>query len=374
MNFRRFQKAAAVAMAACGVVPAAFAQLVVGQTTDLSGPAAVSVRELNLGASLYLDEVNARGGVHGQLIRLVRLDDRNDPTRSQANARQLIVEQRALVLFLSRGTPQTQALLPLLAEHRVGLVAPSSGAMALRRPVHPQVFNVRASYQRESERAIHHLHTLGLKRIAVLRVDDSFGEDAALGASKGFAAWKSEAVVVEKFDRARLDYEGAVQRIVRADAQAVLLIGSGEAVAGAARLLRQAGSRAQLVTLSNNASTGFIRQLGDMAHGMIVTQVFPSERALGVAMVRQASDLARARGGDVELSPAMMEGFVAAKVLVEGLQRAGPAPTRKKVIDAFNTMDKFDIGGLEIGYSSADHTGIDHVDLSIITSHGKFMR
>ncbi len=352
---------------------AAQAQIVVGQTADLSGPAAASVKELNQGASLCIDEINARGGVHGQPVKLVRLDDRNDPALARGNARKLIEEHGAHVLFLSRGTPQTQAILPLLAEHGIGLVAPSTGAMALRRPAHPHVFNVRAPYQREAEHAVRHLDTLGIERIAVLHVDDSFGEDAAAGAAKGFKAVGKEPLRVEKFDRARPDLAPPVRRIVAAQAQSVLVVGSGEAVAAATRLIREAGSRAQVLTLSNNASRGFVELLGPHAHGVVVTQVFPSERSLKSRVAKEASDLARDRGL-AALSPAMMEGFVSAKVLVEGLRRAGREPTRARIVQAFDTMRRHDLGGLEISYAPAHHDGIDFVDLSIISSDGKFLR
>ena len=106
---------------------------------------------------------------------------------------------------------------------------------------------------------------------------------------------------------------------------------------------------------------------------MIVSQVFPYERSLAAPIVKEAVDLARAKGSS-EVSPAMMEGFAAAKVLVEGLRRAGPNPSRAQVISALNGIRNFDIGGMEISYSPTDHTGLDYADLSIIGPDGKFRR
>jgi branched-chain amino acid transport system substrate-binding protein len=128
-----------------------------------------------------------------------------------------------------------------------------------------------------------------------------------------------------------------------------------------------------VVTLSNNASAGFIKSLGEHARGVIVSQVFPYERSLAAPMVKEAVDLVRAKGG-TEVSPAMMEGFAAAKVLVEGLRRAGPSPSRAQVVSALNSIRNFDIGGMEINYSPTDHTGLDYADLSIIGPDGKFRR
>ena len=70
----------------------------------------------------------------------------------------------------------------------------------------------------------------------------------------------------------------------------------------------------------------------------------------------------------------MLEGFTSAKVLVEGLRRASPKPTREKLILALESINRFDIGGLEISYSKDDHTGLDFTDLSIIGKDGKFQR
>ena len=90
-------------------------------------------------------------------------------------------------------------------------------------------------------------------------------------------------------------------------------------------------------------------------------------------MVKEAQDLARAQGlGDI--SPAMLEGFAAAKVLVEGLKRAGPKPSREKIQAVLEGLRKFDLGGLEVSYSPEDHTGLDFADLSIIGTDGKFRR
>ncbi len=235
--------AAALLLAVDGV--AAQAQILIGQTTAVTGPVAASVGETLVGVRLYLDHVNARGGVHGEQIRLITLDDKFEPKLAGENARQLIEEHKVAALFMSRATPHTQAILPHLAKHQIALIAPSTGAM--------------------------------------------------------------------------------VPELVAAKAQAVIWIGSSVAVSGGVKALRAAGSAAQVVTVSNNASGGFIKQLGDAAHGVIVTQVFPNVRDMGYGINREADALVKAKG-DVALSPQMMEGFAGAKVLVEALRRAGPSP------------------------------------------------
>jgi branched-chain amino acid transport system substrate-binding protein len=351
----------------------AWAQLRIGQPSGFTGAVAAGVKENTQGAHLYIDAINAKGGVNGQKIELISVDDKFDPKLTAEVSRDLITKQKVLALFLNRGTPHAQALLPLLAEYKVPLVAPSTGAMVLHEPVNPWVFNVRATYQREAAKAIGHLSTIGITRIALLPTDDSFGADAAIGALKGFEAAGLKPVLMEKFPRNDPEFGGLAKQAAEQKAQAVMIIASAANVVKFTKTLRETGSTAQIVTLSNNASDGFIKQLGDLGHGVIVSQVFPNERRIASPLIKEARDLARAKGLD-GVSPAMMEGFAAAKVLVEGLRRAGPNPTPSSLRDALESIRNFDMGGLMLSYSANNHTGLDFADLSIVDASGKFRR
>ena len=352
---------------------AAQAQLLIGQTAGFSGQVAAGVQETSDGAKLYIDMVNAKGGVNGQKIELISMDDKFDPKIAAENARILIEDKNVMAMFLTRGTPHTESMIPLLEKHGVALVAPSTGAMVLHQPVRKYIFNVRATYQREAEKAMTHLASMGITRVAVFYSDDSFGADGVVGAQKGLTGAKLQPVVLEKFDRAKPDFAPLAAKAAKAEAQAVLMIASGTSVVEGVNALRSAGSTAQIVTLSNNASSGFIKSLGANARGVIVTQVFPNERGATYPLVKEAQELSKAKGAG-EVSPAMLEGFAAAKVLVEGLKRAGPKPDRTKIHAALESIRKFDIGGLEVSFSPEDHTGLDFADLSIIGTDGKFRR
>ena len=358
---------------ACAVLcTTAQAQLRIGQTTGLTGNSAANVKETLAGARLWLDAVNARGGVHSQKIELITLDDHGDAQQAAENARLLIEQHQVLALFMVRGTPQNLAILPLLERHGVPSIAPSTGAMVLHVPLQRHVFNVRSPYQDEAQKAVQQLASMGVSRIAVLKTRDAFGEDAAQGAERGFSLTHLQPALIEGFDKSKPDFAPLVARLVAADAQAVLVIGTGAAVAQATHTLRAVGSKATVVTLSNNASAGFVQALGAEARGVVVTQVFPSERSLAVPMIKEASELLKAQGGGA-LSPAMVEGFAAAKVLAEALRRAGPSPTRASLHKALEELS-FDLGGLPLRYSPTDHSGLRFTDLSIVGADGGFRR
>ena len=350
---------------------AAHAQILIGQTVGVTGAVAATVKEADLGAQMYIDAVNAKGGVGGQKIELITLDDKFDPKLTFSNATTLIEERQVLALFMTRGTPHTEGILPLVTQHGVPLIGPSTGAMVFHKPVNKWVFNVRAPYQREAEKAIAHMVSIGTRRIGLIHVDDSFGADGAEGALKGLTAAKLKAVAVAKFDRTKPDFSAIAPAMAEAQAQAIMIIGSGTAVVDAVKAIKATGSTAQLITLSNNASSGFTKLLGEQGRGVIVSQTLP--RSFGYAFVREATQLARER--DIaDVSPAMLEGFVSAKVLVEALRKTTGKLTRDRLQSSLEGMQKFDLGGLEVSFSPTDHTGITFSDLSIISEDGKFRR
>jgi len=374
-SLRRMVVAAAGILVIGGglVAQCASAQIIVGQTAGFTGAVAATVKEATDGAKLYIDSVNAKGGVNGQKIEHVMLDDKFDPKLAAANARTLISEKGAVALFLTRGTPHNEQIIPVLDELKVPLVGPSTGAMLLHDPVRRNVFNVRSTYQREAEKAVSLLGSIGITSIGVLHVDDTFGADALVGIKAGFEGAKLKPVFLGKYDRSKPDFAHLSLDVRNTSPQAVMVVGSGTHVVDALKAIRATGSRAQLVTLSNNASGGFVKALGENARGTIITQVFPNERSIASPLIKEILALAKAKNL-TDVSPAMVEGYTTAKVLVEGLRRAGKDPTGEKVRAALEGIRGYDLGGLEVGYSASDHTGLDFVDLSIINKDGKFTR
>ena len=352
----------------------AHAELLIGQIAGFTGAIAASSKESLAGAKLYIDSVNAQGGINGEKIELIVMDDKFDPKLSAPAAETLIKQKNVLALFMNRGTAHVEVILPLMAQYGVPLIAPTSGAMVLRQPFNKLIFNLRASHQREAEKAIAYLKVVGVTQISVVYVDDSFGTDILEGAKRGFEVEKLTPVAIIKADRDKPDLKAIVDTLVKSRPQAVVWIGASAVVAKGVKALRAAGSSMQVITMSNNASGGFIKLLGDQARGVIVAQVFPSERAVAYGMIREAQDLAKASGETDLLSPIFVEGYCGAKLMVEALRRAGPKPTRQSLVKALENLRRYDMGGLEINYTPANHNGMDFVELSIIGADGRFLR
>lgn len=368
-----------LAAAAIAALPAAaVAQLKIGISGPLEGKNAGSMLEIVKGANIYIDQVNATGGVNGHKVQIIARDDNFEVPKTVAVVKQLIEQDNVLLLMLVRGTPHNEAILPLLAQNKVALVAPSTGAMVFHKPVNHYVFNVRTAYQLEAHKIVALLKIAGMDKIAVMHVDDGFGRDALSGLRSGFTAAGLNPSVIMPFDREAAAKDNTdwvkplLPAVMQTNPQVVIIIGAGLAVKNATFALRAAGSTAKIATLSNNASTAFIKLLDNHAHGIIVSQVFPDEKSLTSSFVREAKkDAFRSK---VPLTNGMLEGYAAAKVVVRALKDAGRNPTRESVIKALESMDRFDLGDISITYSATDHTGLDLTDLSIITKDKTFLR
>ena len=366
-----WRRAAAALLLAVGGV-AAQAQILIGQTTAVTGPVAASVGETLVGVRLYLDHVNARGGVHGEQIRMITLDDKFEPQLAGENARQLIEEHKVAALFMSRATPHTQAILPHLAKHQIALIAPSTGAMVLHQPVNPLVFNVRSSYQAETEKAVEHLHTLTLQRIAVVHVDDSFGEDCLAGAMKGFDRLKFQPVTVIKADRAKPDYAAIVPELV------------AQGAGGDLDRLQRGGERRREGAagggLGGAGGHGVQQRLGRF-HQAAGRRGARGDRDAGVSQrarhgLRHQPRGRRAGQGQGRRGPVAADDGRLCRCQGAGGGAAPrrPKPTRERIVAALGNMSHYDLGGLELGFGPGDRTGLNFVELSIIGSDGRFRR
>lgn len=346
--------------------------ILIGQTIGLTGTIAAPVKEMNEGAKAYLDSVNRNGGVNGRQIQMRILDDGFVPAKAAANATQLIQQEHVFALFQTRGTPHTEAVAPILKAHGVPLVAPSSGAAIFHSPVNRLIFNVRAKYQDEVIKGIEHFATLGLKEIGLLYVDDSFGRDGLAGFERGMAERKLKPTIATNFARVKPDVNAAAAELIKAKPQALIIVSSSKNTVDVIKAIRAQHGNMQIMTLSNNTSQAFVKNLGRDGAGLIVSQVTPAADLLTTILGQEF----RVAGKTNNATPsyAAMDGFVSMKVLVEGLRRAGRNLTRDSFIRALESIHKVDMGGLMVNYSATDHTGSEFVELTMIGSNGRFVR
>jgi branched-chain amino acid transport system substrate-binding protein len=348
--------------------------IVIGQSAPLSGPAMELGTELRAGALAYFDYVNSRGGVNGRTIVLRTLDDGYEPDRALANTRRFIEGDDVFALFGYVGTPTTMAALPALTAARIPLIGPYTGAEALRKPVSRYVFNVRASYFQETDQLVELLTKLDLSRIAVFYQNDAYGKTGLDGVQRAMKKRGVDIVATATVERNSSDVAAAVATIAKADPQAVIMISAYTSVSAFIKAMRKAGSFPQFMNVSFVGSKALAAELGNDGRGVGISQVVPFPWNSGVPVVRDYQKLMIAKNGPNSLSFTSLEGFIAAKVLVEALRRAGRDLTREHLITVLESMTDLDVGGFIVNYSPTDHSGSKFVELTAIGKDGSFVR
>ncbi|MCB1906595.1 MAG: ABC transporter substrate-binding protein [Rhodocyclaceae bacterium] len=347
-------------------------RILLGQSAAFSGPAQALGKEMLQGAKVYFDGVNARGGVHGRRIDVTSLDDGYEPDRAAANTRSLIEERKVFALFGYVGTPTSLAAMPIFSAAKVPFVGAFTGAEALRNPLNRQIFNVRASYFDETERIVEHLVTTGVNRIAVFYQNDSYGKAGLTGVERAMKKRGLEPIAKATVERNSVDVAAAVETLSAAAPDAIIQISAYSSCAALIKEMRKAGSISMFFNVSFVGSRALSEALDTEARGVVISQVVPLPWSGVDHVVRDYQSQMQAAGFS-QFSFTSLEGFIAAKVMVEGLQRAGRNLNRGRLIEAFESMSSFDMGGFKVAFTPENHNGSGLVDLTIISREGSFI-
>lgn len=376
MNRRRTLLRLAGAGAATLALPS-FAQadrrLVLGQSCALTGPAAQLGIQMNLGARLVFDAFNAQGGVNGQTVELLALDDGYEPDRCKANTEKLIGDD-VFALFGYVGTPTSLAALPLVNDQRMLFFGPFTGAEALRDPFSRTVFHVRASYFDETALIVRQLTSLGLKKIAVCRQNDSYGQAGLDGVLRALKPLELAPVAVGLVERNSVDVAAAVEAIVARRPDAVVQIGAYKGCAAFIRAARKAGYGGTFHNVSFVGTQALADELGAEALGVVVSQVMPFPFSSAIAISREYLAAVKRADGEHRPNYSSMEGYIAARVFTEGLRRAGRSLTRDSFVTALESIQRFDLGGFQVNFGPRDHAASRFVELSMLTGDGGVRR
>ena len=348
-------------------------EVLLGQFAPTTGPAAQLGLRMQVGMLAWFRHVNAQGGVAGRSIKLVTRDDGYEPEKAVAAVKALINDDKVFALAGSVGTPTNLATLPVITEERIPLVGLFTGAQGLREPFNRNLFHVRASYFDETERIVQHLTTLGIKKIAVFHQNDSYGQAGLTGVTNALKRRQMEPAATATVERNSVDVSKALEVILKAQPEAVVQISAYKSCAAFIKQARAKGYGGQFFNVSFVGSKALADELGDAGMGVVISQVVPFPYAANLPVVRDYQQHMTA-AGEKDFDFSSMEGYLSARVVTEGLRRAGKSLTRESFVAGLESMREVDIGGFKITYSPKDHQGSTFTDLTIIGRGGKFVR
>ena len=362
-----------------GVTPT---QLTIGMTTALNGPASFLGTSFKAGVDAYLNSVNDSGGVQGRKIKLIAYDDGYEPKTAVANATKLIKEDGVFCFLGNVGTPTAIAIRKMLAEEKVFLFAPFTGAESLRKPVDRYLLHYRASYNQETEVFVKGMvDVLKLGRIAIFYQDDGYGKAVLDGTTLALDRRGLNPVATGTYTRNFENVNAALDTIQAAKPDAVVMAGTYSACAKfitmwkrKTLLEKRSDKDPVFMNVSFVGPDRLALLLDKYGNGVVVTQVVPTIEP-GTANYPAVKEYLAAMNRYfpmVKPGFVSLEGYLATKVFVEAIKRAGKNLTREGFIDAVEGIRDFDIqAGNKINFAKDNHQGSQTVYPTIIRG-GKF--
>ncbi len=343
--------------------------LTIASSLALTGTLAGFGQAVQQGAGAAFAQANAQGGVHGRQLKLNLVDDGYVPERTAANVKKILQERSALALLCSTGTPTTAAISPLVEAAGIPLVAPVSGAASLR---HNErfVFHVRAGYTEEVQRLVQRLLGMGLKGIAVVYLDNGYGQELREVAVKELAKNQASAAAELPLHVSGDNVAEVLAGLKKVRPSSVLLI-----TAGTPSLDMVRGIKKELpgVLLTGLSATLHGLPVDAATSGMAVTTIVPDPNRGKIGLVRDYQAAMRAIGENT-FSSATLEAYIDARVLIEGLRLAGKDVSPQRLRAALAGIRNLDLGGFTVNFSSqAPFIGSRFIELGILGSNGRFV-
>jgi len=354
---------------AAAAAPALAQEIVVGQSAPLTGGNAELGNDIRNGALAYFKRVNDAGGLPQGKLKLVTLDDRNDTKLSAENTQKLLSEHNAVALFGYASSTLSIPAMPAVMEHRVPFFAPFTGADTIRKQ-NEYVYTVRSTYADEIGKIVNFWGNLGNTRVTVLHYDDTVGKQN----------FETVAAVLKKFDRAPVSVaikrnaditDQNVKDAIASDAQVMVVTTLYAPAAQMIKRLKAAGRATMVTSLSFAGASQLAKALGPDATGVSVSITVPTPRSKNIPVVKECDDAWAASGRKEAMSVTALESCIAAKVMVEGMRRAGKDLTRASLHRSLSALGRYDAGGYTVDFKPNFRHGGSYVGMALLKPNGE---
>jgi branched-chain amino acid transport system substrate-binding protein len=344
--------------------------IAIGRVMPLGAPAfGAMARQHGGGAAACIAAVNAQGGIVGRRLVLHDRDDAYDAAKAREQTRALVEDDKVFALLGAVGSPTLPPIMEVAERHGVPLVGAASVGNEARLPARRFVFPVRMSAAGEASAIVRHQATIGVKRFVVLSSKEAYGPAgaAAFGTALREAGFAGQDIAFAAGE----DPRQVAQRLVDAAPDVVLLCVVPRLYAPVARQVEALGARPRIFGLSVISIEDLGAALGPLAEGIALSQVLPSPTSHSSLLAIEFRRALAAHAPEVAPSYHALEGYLEARVLVEGLRRAGGDPTRARLVAALESFAPHDFGGVLVRYGSTDRTGSTFSDLVLLAANGR---
>eukprot|EP01137_Pigoraptor_chileana_P033582 Opistho-2@24683 len=360
---------ALVVVLALYVFDGAHGDILFGQSCALSGPTKDLGTEMRAGLLAAFREVNLNGGIRGQNLSLVSLDDQYEPVFAENNTRTLLNNYGVFGIIGLVGTPTAAVSLPLALAASTPFIGAFTGTGALRDPHNSMIVNIRASYNDETAAMVQYLVNVKLiNRISLFVQDDSFGTAGYNGAKRALTAMGMRIESEGKYPRNTLDVEAGLGDVLtKGRPQAIIMVGTYSPLAKFVKLAK-ADSRLDnaenviFMTVSFVGSNSLRAALGNTTDNVLITEVVPLPFVTANNNLPVITNYVNAlAASDPTSAPShvSLEGYIVGRFVASVLERIPIRDSLSKVnfINTITQSSVFLIDGLSLGpYRDLDAT------------------
>ena len=342
-------------------------EILIGNIQDLSGPMKELGAVLPAGSNLYFQYINAQGGVHGRQIKMIVEDHQYNPQKAVVAAKKLIEKDQVFCLYNVIGTSPCEAIRPILAETGTPLIAPAtqSGTMSdLSRVAGDLIFHTDTGYDKQTNILVDYiLENDEIAKIGLIYQDDDYGANVLKGAAE---AENRTGVSIQKeaYQRGATDFAGQVGNLIKGGVNHVIIAGVVKEPIIVMKTAAAMGFSPQFYGTSPTMDHRIALAAGPAGEGFISANFADLWNSDASEAVHYRELCAKYEVPEAYMGMYHFYGYITAKVLVEGLERAGKNPTRKRLVNGLETLKNWDSGAFPpITYNSNDHAGTESVTL-----------
>jgi ABC-type branched-subunit amino acid transport system substrate-binding protein len=329
--------------------------LYIGCTLDLSkggSPIGKAVRD---GIALRMDRVNARGGINGQIINVIFMDDEYSPEKARQNVEEFIKKYSSNLFICNLGSPTLETYVDLVKEEKIFIFFPITGAPIFRQPDVKGIVHWRASYKTEAQVLTQYMiDILKVRNFAFLYQSDSYGQGALEGANQVIKKEAIKQVVNVGYERNTTSFVPQIKTIKEAS---VTGLGFFSTSLAATEFIRQAGIEffigKKLFALSDLADESFKKFAAQRGLDFIIAQFAPNPKTSIIPIVREFRRVL----SESSLSVAdvfTLEGYIAASLMLHILQKA-EGTLIEDITKVIGEIHDEEFKGLPLDYDSETH-------------------
>ncbi|MCS6879368.1 MAG: ABC transporter substrate-binding protein [Geminicoccaceae bacterium] len=363
MNRRRLATGVASAILLCAALPLSAAEPIkIGSFLSVTGPASFLGDPEKRTLELYVQKINAAGGVLGRKLELVIYDDGGDPSAARTFATRLVESDKVVAVVGGTTTATSMAAIPVFEEAQIPFIS-LAGGIEIVEPVKPFTFKTPHTDKMACEKIFTDIKKRGLAKVGLISSTAGFGASMRTQCLKVAPAHGIEIVADERYAPGDTDTTPQLNKIKASGAQAIVNADFGQGPAIVTRNVRQLGLDLPLYQSHGVASKSFIDLAGPAAEGvrlpaaaMLVAEQLPDHDPQKKVVLEYKQTYESTQRQPVSTFGG--HAYDGLMLLVQAIQRAG-STDGVKIRDALRATKGFIGTGGVVNMSATDHMGLD---------------